>query len=173
MEFGDIISYLKTRPCTDNIKKYQQELNDMRIMTGIQNMNVSHTHLHKQMAKVSSKLRAISYEAYQHRLLNTYIHHYKDKLCLANDTQNPLANDFTLTIDFSELNELKQATEQAGFDPYTHYMKVRRIQTRQKQDAVQAQVECGIREKRDDEEQVLVEKRRDEYDDQREFQTLL
>lgn len=45
---------------------------------------------------------------------------YKEKLSLQNkdDGLNPMNNDFAITIDFQELCYLKQATEEAGFDPY-------------------------------------------------------
>ncbi len=79
---------------------------------------------------MANRLAVDSFIALKHRLLNTYVHNYKDKLCLANideevcGVKNP-SGTFSLTIDFNELVKLKQATEEAGWDPYTQFMKMR------------------------------------------------
>lgn len=69
------------------------------------------------------------------------MHNYKDKLCLTNideeacGVKNP-SGTFSLTIDFNELYKLKQATEEAGWDPYSQYMKMRKQQKRSKKSQV-------------------------------------
>ncbi|CDW87736.1 UNKNOWN [Stylonychia lemnae] len=89
------------------------------------------------------------------RLLNTYVHNYKDKLCLTNEetTQNKgLRNsvskkrkdeDFSLAVDFNELKQLKQATEEAGFDPYTQYLKIKRDLKHQQRCNIQPLIDNG------------------------------
>ena len=75
--------------------------------------------------------------AVKHRLLNTYVHNYKDKLCLTSeDDMISKKGGFSLTIDFNELALLKQATEEAGYDPYTFFIKMRKDQRKAKQQEV-------------------------------------
>lgn len=61
----------------------------------------------------------------KHKLLNTYVHQYRDKLCLGNQELSVTTKDPNqhITIDYDELLELQQATEEAGYNPYEQYMK--------------------------------------------------
>ena len=53
-----------------------------------------------------------THAAYDHRLLNSYLQQYQEKLSLSESKNN-------FAVDFDEYLLLKHATEEAGFDPYT------------------------------------------------------
>lgn len=83
--------------------------------------------------------------AIKHRLLNTYVHCYEEKLSLNNalDPVEQINGSFALTVDFNEMVKLKQAAEETGYDPYSTYIKQKREQNQSRRDAIQAVVDCG------------------------------
>lgn len=59
---------------------------------------------------MANKLALNDFMAIKHRLLNTYVHCYKEKLCLNNDGEDPIAKangGFALTVDFNEMVQLR------------------------------------------------------------------
>ena len=58
----------------------------------------------------------------KHRLLNTFVHSYQEKLCLVNNEMKnnafTSAGGFSLTVDFNEFSNLEEKATKAGVDPY-------------------------------------------------------
>jgi hypothetical protein len=137
MPFDQVLLKMKERDCRSNIRLYKEQLRQLKVSTGLVQSTLSHSQLNKRRSDMAERLGSLnSHLALKHRLLNTYVHGYKDKLSLNNVDEEGFGGKkvakpdagCTLTIDFNELAMLKQATEEAGFDPYSQYMKMRRDQ---------------------------------------------
>jgi len=60
---------------------------------------------------MAKKLNVGSFLEMKHRLLNTYLHSYKDKLCLNQNGADDMPDDtpgISLTVDFEEFLNLRQ-----------------------------------------------------------------
>lgn len=80
--FDQVIEKMKERPCYANIRGYKNELKKLRIQSGCIQSTISHSQLNKQRVELAKRLNVNNFLAVKHRLLNTYIHNYRDKLCL-------------------------------------------------------------------------------------------
>ncbi|TNV80653.1 hypothetical protein FGO68_gene10165 [Halteria grandinella] len=154
MNFKEVIDHMHERQCFKNIKKYKEELLDLRAQQGVGNRNISHGRLKQERQELIKNIKPLTSQlAYKHRLLNSYVQLYRERLSLANtkaDFQSSLTSaqapvtQCTITIDFDELHRLTHATEEAGFDPYSQYVKImgqQRQQQKQAQGTVKKEVE--------------------------------
>ena len=84
--------------------------------------NISHATIQKQrdQLSVTIKPQVSTQIAFKHRLLNSYVGMYHERLCLKRSKK-----ESALTVDFDQLKKLTHATEHAGFDPYSNYVKNR------------------------------------------------
>ena len=124
MTAEELIELMRSRPCSINIKRYREEMKGLATLRNEQQTfkNISHATIQKQrdMLSVTIKPQVSTQIAFKHRLLNSYVGMYHERLCLKRSKK-----ESALTVDFDQLKKLTHATEHAGFDPYSNYVKNR------------------------------------------------
>ncbi len=139
-----MIDQLKERDCAENIRKYKEQLRFLRVQSGLSQTSISHSQLDKQRRDMADRLNVTSYLALKHRLLNTYVHSYQQKLCLNNDKNvdpEEIAGH-SLTVDFNEMLYLRNQSQEMGYDPYTQFIKQRNASRKENREKIKPVVEC-------------------------------
>jgi hypothetical protein len=85
MNFKEVLDFMHARPCLKNIKRYQEELVDLRSQYGTGNRKISHGRLQQERNELIKRTKPMASQlAYKHRLLNSYVQLYRERLSLAN-----------------------------------------------------------------------------------------
>ncbi len=79
----DVLQEMRSRPCRENIRKYRQEMKEFRALLGMGSVNISHGKLKLLRDEQIKNIEPLhSQMAYEHRLLNSYVQSYQEKLSL-------------------------------------------------------------------------------------------
>jgi len=96
-------------------------------LIGLTKSTMSHSIIQMELDKLAKHLNLGKLMELKHRLLNTYVHAYQEKLCLINSEMknNEFTSNggFSLTVDYGELADLDERATKAGVDPYILFMK--------------------------------------------------
>lgn len=79
-----VLEKMRERNCPEKIKKYKEEIKQMRVQSGLSYNTISHSYLNQQRREMINNLSVNNFLEVKHRLLNTYVHNYKEKLGLTN-----------------------------------------------------------------------------------------
>jgi len=122
----EVLAGMSGRPCRENIRQYKKDMKEFRAMLGMGSVNISHGKLAQMRDEQIQNLGPLPTQmAYEHRLLNSYLQSYQEKLSLVDNRAlyfSALCSPeelCTIAIDYDELKRLTHAANETGFDPYT------------------------------------------------------
>lgn len=86
MSLEEVIDFMKERPCSKNMQRYREDLTDLRAGAGCAaNTNISHGRLKQEREDMIRTMKPLGTQmAYKHRLLNSYLKLYQERLSLLN-----------------------------------------------------------------------------------------
>mmetsp|Transcript_39105 Transcript_39105/g.59647 ORF Transcript_39105/g.59647 Transcript_39105/m.59647 type:complete len:213 (+) Transcript_39105:574-1212(+) len=136
----EVLAMMKGRNTKTNIKCIKEEIKNIDIATGVSKNLSSVTQILHECRELANNLKGYSAKdetTKGHRLLNAYIHSYKDMLSLNHFDGNPAAANqdqqegglsslkepFTITIDFTEYNAMNMAAKGTGYDAFRQAAK--------------------------------------------------
>lgn len=132
--------------------KYQDDYDDLQFERGVQvKVNGSVTNINKECAVLENKYASRDETTKKHRVLNTYVHNFQTMLCLNQKSKDQDSivkskDGFSLTVDFSEFNAMRQLAQGTGYDENAQAKKFRNQIKKKKKEMIVAKVDTAIYE---------------------------